>query len=170
MGKEQSFFSVMIVNIMLAAIWHFCSYIFCISVDTKFFDPEKKIYRPKKWERGGRFYSDVLKIGKWKDILPQHIGKDGFSKDHLDDVSVEYLNEFIMETCRAEWNHTINCILFVLLIIINELLTAICLSILLLIGNLPFVVIQRYNRFRLQKLRRTVIRKETTAIEQQVGN
>lgn len=161
MLREQSFFNALIVNILLAVIWHLSSFIFCVSVDTKFFDPEKRMYQPKSWERGGRFYCDALHIQKWKDLMPQHIGKDGFSKDHLDAVSVEYLDEFIMETCRAEWNHTINCLMCILLLLINRLLTAVFLSLLLFMGNLPFVMIQRYNRFRLQKLRKVIIRKET---------
>ena len=160
MPRDQSFLNAMIINILLAAVWHFATFIICVSVNTSFFDPEKKMYHPKKWERDGKFYSDVLKINRWKDLLPQHIGKDGFSKDHLDDVSVEYLDEFIMETCRGEWNHTMNCMLSIILVIINNLIIGLVLSLLLFLGNLPFAIIQRYNRFRLQKLRKTIIRKE----------
>lgn len=159
MLREETFIGALIINILLGAIWHFITFIVCVSVDTSFFDPEKKMYPPHKWERGGKFYSDVLKINKWKDLLPQHIGKDGFSKDHLDDVSVAYLDEFIMETCRAEWNHTMNCLYAAVLFLINGLLMAIVLTFILFLLNLPFAVIQRYNRFRLQKLRSTIIRK-----------
>ena len=160
MPKDQTFLNAMVINILIAAVWHFSTFIFCVSVDTSFFDPEKKMYLPKKWERGGKFYSDVLKINRWKDMLPQHIGKNGFSKDHLDDVSIEYLDEFIMETCRGEWNHSMNCMLSVVIVIINTPVMGISLSFLVFLGNLPFALIQRYNRFRLQRLRSTIIRKE----------
>lgn len=163
MLKEQTIFGSIIINILLGSIWHFITFIICVSVDNSFFDADKKLYRPHKWEKNGKFYSDVLKINKWKDFLPQHIGKDGFSKDHLDDTSVPYLDEFIMETCRAEWNHTMNCIYAVILFIINDFLMAFVLTIVLFLLNLPFAVIQRYNRFRLQKLRSTIIRKAEKA-------
>ena len=106
---------------------------------------------------GEKWYADHLKINKWKDFLPQHIGKDGFSKDHLDDVSIEYLDEFILETCRGEWNHIANCYFAVVLFIINPFWTAFILTILLFLGNLPFAIIQRYNRFRLVKLKNTLM-------------
>ncbi len=159
MLKEEPFVNALMINIVLGAIWHYAVFFLCISVPTTLFAPERKIYLPHKWERGGKFYSDVLKINRWKDVLPQHIGKDGFSKDHIDDVSLEYLDEFIMETCRGEWNHTMNCLFSIVLFWMNDMVTALVLTLLLLLGNLPFAVIQRYNRFRLQKLRKTVLRK-----------
>ena len=163
MLRDQPFLDTLIINILIGAAWHYITFFLCISVDTSFFDAEKKLYLPHKWERGGKFYSDVLKINKWKDLLPQHIGKDGFSKDHIDDVSIEYLDEFIMETCRGEWNHTMNCLLSVVLFIINNLVMAFVLSFIVFLCNLPFALIQRYNRFRLQKLRSTILRKEERA-------
>lgn len=163
MLKDQPFWNALLINILLGAVWHYATFFLCISIDKKFFDPNRKMYKPHKWERDGKFYSDVLKINKWKDFLPQHVGKDGFSKDHLDDVSVEYLDEFIMETCRGEWNHSMNCLFAIALLLMNDLLFGIILSIALLLGNLPFAIIQRYNRFRLQKLRKTIIRRQERA-------
>lgn len=148
-----------LTNVILAAIWHFITFLLCTSINTGFFDASKKIYQPRTWENDGKIYNDVLKINRWKDLLPQHIGKDGFSKSHLTDVSVDYLDEFIMETCRGEWNHSMNCLFAVVLFAVNGFLMAVVLSLLLLVGNLPFVIIQRYNRFRLQKLRRMIIRR-----------
>lgn len=163
MLKDQPFFNALLINILLGAVWHYATFFLCISINKSFFDPNRKMYQPHKWERGGKFYSDVLKINKWKDFLPQHVGKDGFSKDHLDDVSIEYLDEFIMETCRGEWNHTMNCLYAIALLLMNDLPFGILLTIALFLGNLPFAVIQRYNRFRLQKLRKTIIRKQERA-------
>lgn len=163
MLRDQPFINALLINILLGALWHYLTFIICITVDTSFFDAGKKMYLPRKWERNGKFYSDVLRINKWKDFLPQHIGKDGFSKDHLDDTSVPYLDEFIMETCRAEWNHSANCLYAVVLFIINNFLMALSLTMLLLLVNLPFALIQRYNRFRLQRFRAAMIKKAERA-------
>lgn len=159
MLSGQPFQNVMVINIFIAALWHFISFYLCVFINTSFFDADKKMYRPKKWERGGKFYSDTMKINSWKDLLPQHIGKNGFSKDHLNELSIEYIDEFIMETCRGEWNHTLNCTISILLMIINDLFTGIIFSAMIFIGNIPFAIIQRYNRFRLQRLKRTLLRK-----------
>ncbi len=159
MLREQPFLNVLLINLLLGAIWHYATFFLCISISTRAFNAELKMYRPHKWERQGKFYNDVLKINRWKDFLPQHIGKDGFSKDHIDDVSIEYLDEFIMETCRGEWNHTMNCLFAVVLFFINTFPIALLFTFCLFLGNLPFAIIQRYNRFRLQKLRHTLVRK-----------
>ena len=163
MLSDQPLITTILVNILLGAVWHYATFFICIFKDTASFSPDKKMYQPHKWENGGKFYSDVLKINQWKDILPQHIGKDGFSKNHLDDITVEYIDRFIMETCRGEWNHTMNCWFFVIIFLINSFFMALILTFFLFLGNLPFVFIQRYNRLRLQKLRKAVIHKAKLA-------
>lgn len=161
MLREQPVLNVLLVNIMLGTVWHYLTFFLCRFLSPKiFFDPKRRMFKEHKWEKGGRIYNDALKINKWKDMLPQHIDKDGFSKSHLDDLSVRYLDEFIMETCRAEWNHTMNCFFAFVLFALNDPAMAALLTILLIVGNLPFAVIQRYNRFRLQRLKRTVVRKQ----------
>ena len=159
MLREQSVFGILFINIIIIAIWHFAVFMFCILIDPRFFNADKKMYSPRKWERSGRFYSRILKIKLWKDMVPQYRGKNGFSKDHLDGISVEYLDEFIMETCRGEWNHTVNCALCLILMLLDPPPVSLIFAFLVFIGNLPFKLIQRYNRFRLQKLRRTIVRK-----------
>lgn len=159
MLRGQPVLAALIINLILGTVWHYTSFLICVFRKTSSFSPDKKIYRPHKWERGGKFYSDVFKINKWKDILPQHIGRHGFSKEHLTDLSPEYVDEFIMETCRGEWNHRMNCLFGVVLFLINSFFTAFILTLLLLLGNLPFIFIQRYNRMRLQKLKATLLKK-----------
>lgn len=168
MLRDQSFINTLLINLLLGAVWHYATFFLCISISTSAFDSRRKIYQPHKWEKDGKFYNDVFKINKWKDFLPQHIGKDGFSKDHIDDVSIEYIDEFILETCRGEWNHSMNCLFAIPLLLMNDLLMGIILTILLWLGNVPFAVIQRYNRFRLQKLRKTLVRKQERANRQSV--
>ena len=160
MLREQSAVNAFFINFIFGVIWHYAVLFVCISLDESVFSSERKMYRCHKWERGGKFYSDVLKINRWKDTLPQHIGKDGFSKEHIEDVSIEYIDRFILETCRGEWNHKMNCVFALVLFGINGVtVVSVVLSVMTVAGNMPFAAIQRYNRFRLQKLRKTVLRK-----------
>lgn len=163
MLRDEPILDTLLVNLLLGTIWHFATFFLCISINVKHFDSKKRWYRPKKWEKDGKWYADHLKINKWKDFLPQHVSKDGFSKEHLDDVSIEYLDEFIMETCRGEWNHGMNCLFAVVIFLINSFTVAICLAPLVIIGNLPFALVQRYNRFRLERVRSTIIKKQKRA-------
>ena len=160
MLRGQSTLDAFLINFIFGVIWHYAILFICISLDDSVFYPDRRMYRCHKWEHGGKFYSDVLKINRWKDTLPQHIGKDGFSKEHIEDVSIEYIDRFILETCRGEWNHKMNCVFAVVLFGINGVtVVSVVLSVMTVAGNMPFAVIQRYNRFRLQKLRKTVLRK-----------
>ena len=141
MLRNEPLLNALLINLLLGTIWHYATFFLCISIKIEHFDSKRARYQPRKWEKNGKWYADHLKINKWKDFLPQHIGKDGFSKDHLDDVSIEYLDEFILETCRGEWNHIANCCFAVVLFIINPFWTAFILTILLFLGNLPFAII-----------------------------
>ncbi len=135
----------------------------CVRMPKTAFDPAKGPYAPKEWERGGRWYRETLKIQAWKDRLPQHNGKNGFSKKHLNNISIEYLDEFIAETCRGEWMHMKGCLCAIITLIINPLLVGIVMSFLVMMANVPFAVVQRYNRFRLLVLRKRRLREIRSA-------
>lgn len=154
---------MLIWNIMIVAAWHIVVFIACVKLPPSTFDASKSRYQSRAWEHNGRWYKDKLKINLWKDRVPQHIGKGGFSKEHFTDVSLEYLDQFILETCRGEWMHLSNCICAVVVFLINPLFPGLLFSFLILLGNLPFALIQRYNRFRLQTVRRKIIRDRNLA-------
>lgn len=154
MLKNSSFLDMLMWNIILAGVWHVVTFLSCQKLPDSIFDASKNRYMAKQWEHGGRWYRDNLKIQCWKDRVPQYIGKGGFSKKHFTNDTIEYLDQFIMETCRGEWMHLKNCLCVVVTIIIDPLLVGMLFSLFILIGNLPFAIIQRYNRFRLQMLRK----------------
>ena len=53
-----------------------------------------------------------------------------------------------------------NCVFVVVLFTLNGVTNvSVVLSFMTVAGNIPFLVIQRYNRFRLQKLRKTILRR-----------
>ncbi len=169
MLKNLSFLNMLVWNLVLIGLWHLVVFLACTKLSSSRFDPGKGRYAAKPWEHGGRWYRDNLKIQLWKDRLPQHIGKDGFSKQHLTDLSVDYLDQFILETCRGEWMHMKNCVCAILVLLINPLLVGVIASFFILLGNLPFAVVQRYNRFRLQVLRKRRLREMRPAgVEQTV--
>lgn len=152
----ESTIKYLLINTVLLIFWQLIILLFSKNIDINYFNPEKKMYSQKNWEHNGKFYTTILHIKLWKDSLPQYVGKNGFSKKNLNkytDLSHEYINEFIHETCRAEWYHTFclsGCIIFLL---INK--TFVCkllFSSLSIAINLPFILIQRYNRIRLNRL------------------
>ncbi len=155
MIANLSALQIIITNIFLIIMWDLLIFLLCIKLDKRFFSPDRKLFQIRKWEKDGRFYTDVLHIKNWKDLLPQHIGKNGFSKRSLpkfSKLSTSYIKEFILETCRAEWNHAMCCLFPIVSFSINTWDYALIFSFLSIITNLPFIFIQRYNRIRLKKL------------------
>ena len=159
MLKEITILQEVAINIFLMALWHLACFWLCTHLDNAYFDVSKRQYKAHPWEQYGKWYQEKLNIKKWKDILPQHIGKDGFSKKSFTQVSIDYIDEFILETCRGEWDHSRNCLYGLISLAISSPAVGVLFLLLTLLVNLPFIAIQRYNRFRLQELRVKILQK-----------
>lgn len=148
-----------IITVIFIIIWHCTTMYICRRLSPDNFDYRIKYFTARKWEQNGKWYNKYLKINKWKDLLPQFVSNGGFSKEHIEDnPTIEYIDTFIMETCRGEWDHSMNCLCCLPVILLNPNLMGIVLSFCILIGNLPFSIIQRYNRFRLLTVRKKLLR------------
>ena len=124
----------------------------------RWFDPHQAPYRCRDWERGGRVYNK-LHIRRWNDRLPDmsRLMPDMLKKK----LSAADPMSLVQETCVAEAVHTA-----------SSLLGLVCLGlwpgwggvlvwlVWFLLGNLPFILIQRYNRPRLIRLRALLQRRE----------
>lgn len=126
------------------------------AVQRRWFD-----HRRRRFAVSEREMAWYRKIGlpRWKDRLPQF--NSDFDKRHLRrDLSAGYLEEFIFVTCRAEAIHTgifplgylslLSCLLCDDPAANLPLFAAIATFV--GVCNLPFALIQRYNRSRLEKL------------------
>ena len=115
------------------------------------FNPTHRRYRAFRWEREGDFYRDVLKIDHWKDHLPCLDGRNHFSKKTLTGRRPDYLEQFVIETCRAESNHVTAILSVVVMRVWTPFDLWLVCFVLAIVGNVPFICIQRYNRPRLQR-------------------
>ena len=107
-------------------------------------------YASFRWEQDGLFYTR-FKIQFWKDKLPdmsQHV-KSMFRKKISVFRDFDYLEELILETCVAEFVHWMLVLASPVFLVLMEGLAGRIGAVLYAIGNLPFVMIQRYNRPRL---------------------
>lgn len=119
----------------------------------RWFNPDAFPYRSAAWERGGACY-EKLGIRKWKDAFPDMSRfvaktvrkKAGFSRDP------EHVERLILETCSAEAVHWALMAAGLLFPILIGPSGWICFFLYNLLGNVPPILIQRYNRPRLKKL------------------
>lgn len=116
-------------------------------------------FRSFPFEREGQIY-DRLKIRRWKDkvpdmskILPQVIVPKRLNLG----VKQERVSLLIQETCIAELVHVLLCFAGCGCLVLWPGNGGVIITVLyILLGNLPFILIQRYNRPRLLRLMRNM--------------
>jgi glycosyl-4,4'-diaponeurosporenoate acyltransferase len=122
---------------------------------------DRWLFRARGFERGGRFYRRTLRIGRWKDRLPEAgaLFAGGVSKRHLPSGTRGLdLDRFVVETRRAELGHWLAGLPAPLFVLWNPPAAAVLMVAYGWGVNLPFIAIQRYNRARAEGL----IRRSTT--------
>lgn len=126
-------------------------------------------YAPFGWEKEGRVYAK-LKIQYWKDKVPdmsQYI-KGMFRKKLGVFRSEDYLEELVLETCVAEFVHFLLILASPVFLLFMEGAWGYGAMALYIVGNLPFIIIQRYNRPRLVMLMDRQKRRQNRQAEKQV--
>ncbi len=108
------------------------------------------LLRPRGFEVGGRWYRDRLHIHRWKDRVPEAgaLFQGGVSKRQLPSYDRDGLELFVRETRRAELGHWWAMACSPAFLLWNPPLPSILLLTYGVGINLPFIAIQRYNRFR----------------------
>lgn len=104
-------------------------------------------YEQKLWK--------VLRVKQWQAKVPDmsRIFSKLMPVKRLTRENYDDLPHMIEETCVAEWTHAVLSLFGLALLKIWPGLGGICMTaIYILLGNLPFIIIQRYNRPRLQRL------------------
>ena len=104
-------------------------------------------FRSWEWERGGTVY-EKIRIQDWKDHVPDlsRVMKDMVPKRVGICPSSAEVWILIKETCVAEFIHFALCILAPGVYLFWRNGMGIFLTLVVIFGNLPFLIIQRYNR------------------------
>ena len=137
--------------------------VFTMLMPKKIYNPDSSIFKEASFEKN---MYDKLKVKKWKDYVPQFLRIDNIDdakEDNVDVQNPEYLEFFISETCRAEMVHffyvAFVIVMFVLLLVINTALAlkfGIAFAVVWILFNMASILIQRFNRPRLQELLKKV--------------
>lgn len=112
------------------------------------------LLRPRRFEVGGRWYRRRLHIHGWKDRVPEAgaLFAGGVSKRQLPSYDAAGLELFVRETRRAELAHWWALLCGPVFLLWNPPLASALLVAYGVAANLPFIMIQRYNRFRTQSV------------------
>nr|WP_122012340.1 glycosyl-4,4'-diaponeurosporenoate acyltransferase [Maliibacterium massiliense] len=148
------FFDHLLENAIMFALIGLFMTIVGLLIPSRWLKPQAWIYRPRAFEEEGAFYQKHFAIVKWKDVMPTatkllHLG---FSKGSLRSLSPEYLQTFIVETCRAELTHLMLILLSPLFYLWNTPGWGTAMMLCGILGNVPYIMIQRYNRPRFMRM------------------
>jgi len=118
------------------------------------FNPESWLYRQRVWERGGKTYNTVLKVKRWRRLLPDGVAlfKGGFKKEHLENADAVHIKGLILETCRAEFTHWVIFLFALIFFLWNDWWIGLIMVAYGLVTNMPCIITQRHNRIRLNRL------------------
>jgi glycosyl-4,4'-diaponeurosporenoate acyltransferase len=132
--------------------------------------PVARLARDRWWshlrdfERDGRVYDRLLRVRRWKDGLPEAgaLFPGGVSKRSLPKARDGGIERFAIETRRAELGHWLALCAAPAFGLWNPPLATYLMIVYAAAVNLPFVVIQRYNRARVERClqRRQALRRE----------
>lgn len=144
------------INIIVFILISLIMTLVCDKIPSSIYDYRKWMFRIRNWERGGLFYEKYLSVKKWKTKLPDisDFVKWRFNKKHLAEKDSEYVSMFLIESCKSEFTHWHIIFLTLIFAFWNDGLTTILIFIAASVLNLPYIIIQRYNRPRLIKLLR----------------
>jgi glycosyl-4,4'-diaponeurosporenoate acyltransferase len=118
------------------------------------FDHDTWLTRPRRIERGGRLYVDVLRIKRWKHLLPEAgaLFAGGFDKRHLRSRDETYLATYTRETRRAELGHWLAAAGAPLFFLWNPWWAGVAMLVYAAAANGPCIASQRFNRLRLARI------------------
>ncbi|MBD3346126.1 MAG: glycosyl-4,4'-diaponeurosporenoate acyltransferase [Chitinivibrionales bacterium] len=136
----------------------------------RLFHEKQWLFRSRGWEKKGDFYQQLFGVIGWKDKLPDGASwfRGGFAKKRVASTNVEYLDNFVKETCRGELVHWIVVAVSPVFFLWNPWYAGIIMIVYALASNIPCIIVQRYNRpqlMRIVKRRREYIRKQHQPVE-----
>lgn len=154
MLKLPEFFGMLFRMMFCFAFIGAMSFLIGEALPRRNFNFQEFPFLPFAWEDGGRFYNR-FRIDRWKDKLPdmsQYIQKAFRKKMPMHQMSSEHTYRLVIETCVAEVVHwVLVCIGPVYLALFRGAWGGVGLFF-SVVGNLPFIMVQRYNRPRLVRM------------------
>lgn len=115
-------------------------------------------FKDFKFEKSGKIYLSTG-VKKWKSKVPDMSTIMSFlipSKRLPQTLTPESVKSMLTENCIAEWIHYLLAVLGFGCVFIWENIGGWIVSVLYAIGNLPYIIIQRYNRPKIVKLLKSI--------------
>ena len=136
----------------------------------RWFHFDRGLYRTRTWEGDGALYQR-FGIQRWKDLLPDksRVAPGAFKKQVRSVPTPASLERFLQETCVAECVHWVLMLFSPGVLLFLHGAGGIALMLLYGLSNIPFIMIQRYNRPRLARLYRRLTRQRPAPAQREAA-
>ena len=127
----------------------------CLKIPDSFYSSRFFLFQIFRFENDGLIYDKIFHVSKWKHLLPDGgvvLNKKGFKKKHLINFSEDTFKQFCIESSRGELTHWLAILPFWIFGFIAPARVIWYMLIYAIFINFPCIVVQRYNRPRVQKL------------------
>ena len=151
----------LLMSIVYVAVIGILAHYIGESMPRSWFSENKFPYRIYAFEKNGRIY-EKIGIRSWKTKLPDmsRVMRDMLPKRVTFDATSESVGALLKETCVAEFIHQCLCVLSVGIYFIWKNSTGVVLMFVFIFCNIPFILIQRYNRPHLTTLKNRLKKRE----------
>lgn len=141
------------VNILGWPVIHLATGFVVLRLPAHLFAQDDWVTVPRRWEQDGHFYRRRLAVRKWKALLPDGAPwLGGMAKKRLHSRDSSYLEQFVLETRRAEWAHWCMLCFLPFFFLWNPPWAWLIMTAYAGAANLPCIVAQRYNRITLDRV------------------
>jgi len=160
-------FDTAILDIIIWVCFHLSIGYSCSRIPISFFDPRASLYQTKAWEKGGEIYDRIFHVKAWKKWIPSgaKVYTGAFEIKNLPSFSLDYVDTWLKESCRAEFCHWMMILPGFLFFFWNSVDGAWWMVAYAVANNIVPIIMQRYNRPRVRRMLAQIQRKSLRRME-----
>ncbi|MEE0968817.1 MAG: hypothetical protein U0M06_05540 [Clostridia bacterium] len=155
------FIHSLLTGLKFTAIMGILAHVFGLVFPKEFLRYDSFLFSSYDWEKDGRYYNK-FGVSHWMSKLPDmsRAVPYMFRKKLSHDLSSDHIKRYIDETCMAELVHILLILSSPILTVLVDGITGVVFMMIYAFCNIPFVIIQRYNRPKLVRLLRRQLYRE----------
>lgn len=145
----------MILCFILWPILQLTAEFVCHRLPVDFYSRQNFLFRSHSFEKNGLIYDQIFRVRRWKYLLPDGgmvRKKRGFRKKKLEQKNMAHLERFLLESSKAELIHWLGLLPFWVFGFFTPPIVVFYMFLYAIAVNMPCIIVQRYNRPRVQHL------------------
>lgn len=145
---------VVLLDAVAWAFFHLTISFCTVRIPFRWFIRHERFFRTIRFERHGDTWQQLFRVKQWKQLIPDGtmFVRNGYNKKSLHGNDIASLDEFIVESRRAELTHWMSIVPAALFFLWNPIWAGWLNVAYAVLFNVPIIMAQRYNRPRLERL------------------